>query len=97
VPRSIDALQYEVTVWRRSKGLSERLREMADRQATLGRQGREAERPVEMFGEQLGRTALLPWCKTATIFARSAERGRVGVSHVRAKEETEIVEKERGE
>src|SRR5689334_4603010 len=50
-----DALQNEVTVWRRSKGLPERFREMAHRQTTLRRQGREAERPVEMLGEQLDR------------------------------------------
>ena len=41
--RPFDALQDEVAVWRRSKGLPERLREMADGQATFRRQGREAE------------------------------------------------------
>ena len=41
--RPLDALPYEVAVWRRSKGLAERFREMADRQATFRRQGREAE------------------------------------------------------
>jgi len=41
--RSFDALPNEVAVWRRSKGLAERFREMADRQATFGRQGRETE------------------------------------------------------
>ncbi len=91
-----DALPDEVAVWRRSKGLPERFREMADGQATLRRQGREAERPVEMFGEQLGRAALLPRRETAPILASGAERRSVGVSQVRAKEETEIVEKERG-
>src|SRR5712692_10005226 len=95
--RSFDALQDEVPLWRRSKGLPERLREMAYGQATLRRHGREAQRPVEMFGEQLGRAALLPRRETATILASGAERRRVGVSHVRAKEETEIVEKELGE
>src|ERR1700719_617117 len=48
-----DALQDEVAVRRRSKGLPERFREMACGQSTLKRQGREAERPIEMFGEQL--------------------------------------------
>ena len=70
---------------------------MADGQATLRRQGREAQGPVEMFGEQLGRAALLPRRETATILASGAERRCVGVRHVRAEEETEIVEKERGE
>ena len=42
-PRLFDALPYEVAVWRGSKGLAERFREMADRQATFGRQGRETE------------------------------------------------------
>ncbi len=70
---------------------------MADGQATLRRQGREAKGPVEMFGEQLGRAALLPRRETAAILAPGAERRRVGVSHVRAKEETEIVQKELGE
>src|ERR1700736_2159935 len=92
-----DALQNEVPVWRRSKGLPEGFCEMAHGQATFTRQGREAERPVEMFGEQLGRAALLPRRETATILASGAERRSVGVSHVRAKEETEIVEKQRGE
>ena len=92
-----DALQDEVAVWRRSKGLPERFCEMAYRQATLKRQGREAERPVEMLGEQLRREALLPRRETATALASSAERRCVGVGHVRAKEKTEIVEKELGE
>src|SRR5260370_515992 len=92
-----DALQDEVPVWRRSKGLPERFREMTDGQATFRRQGREAERPVEMFGEQFGRATLLPRRETATILASSAERRSVGVSHVRAKEEAEILEKELGE
>jgi len=70
---------------------------MADGQATLRRQGREAKGPVEMFGEQLGRAALLPRRETAAILASGAERRCVGVSHVRAKEETEIVQKELGE
>jgi hypothetical protein len=95
--RPFDALQDEVPVWRRSKGLPERFREMAYGQATLGRQGLEAERPVEVFGEQLGRAALLPRRETAAILASGAERRCVGVSHVRAKEETEIVQKELGE
>src|SRR5260370_39146904 len=95
--RPFDALQDEVPVWRRTKGLPERLREMADGQATLRRHGREAQRPVEMFGEELGRAALLPRRETATILASGPEPGRVGVSHVRAKEETKIVEKELGE
>jgi hypothetical protein len=95
--RPFDALQDEVPVWRRSKGLPERFREMAYGQATLGRQGLEAERPVEVFGEQLGRAALLPRRETAAIVASGAERRCVGVSHVRAKEETEIVQKELGE
>src|SRR6266478_8195741 len=95
--RPFDALQDEVPVWRRSKGLPERLREMADGQATLRRHGREAQRPVEVFGEQFGRAALLPRRETAAILPSGAERRRVGVSHVRAKEETEIVEKELGE
>src|SRR5882672_3892257 len=92
-----DALQDEVAVWRCSKGLPERLREMADGQATFKRQGRQAERTVEMSGEQLSRPALLPRRETATILASGAERRSVGVRHVRAKEEAEIVEKERGE
>src|SRR5258708_13038662 len=50
-----------------------------------------------MFGEKLGRAALLPRRETAPILASGAERRSVGVSQVRAKEETEIVEKERGE
>src|SRR5713226_10692588 len=50
-----------------------------------------------MFGEQFRRTALLPGRETATILASGAERRRIGVSHVRAKKETEIVKKERGE
>ncbi len=70
---------------------------MADGQATLRRQGREAQGPVEMVGEQLGRAALLPRRETAAILAPGAERRCVGVSHVRAKEETEIVQKELGE
>src|SRR5712692_5090012 len=70
---------------------------MADAQTTFGWQGREAQGPVEMFGEQLGRAALLPRRETATMLASGAERRRVSVSHVRAKEETEIVEKELGE
>ena len=41
--RPFDALPYEVAVWRRSKGLAECFREMADRQATFRRQRREAE------------------------------------------------------
>src|SRR4029077_8703375 len=95
--RPFDALQDEVAVWRRSKGLPERFREMAYGQATFKRQGREAERPVEMFGKQFGRTAFLPRRETATILASGAERRCVGVSHVRAEKETEIVEKELGE
>jgi hypothetical protein len=47
----LDALQDEVPMWRRSKRLPERLGEMAYGQATFRRQGREAKRPVEMFGE----------------------------------------------
>src|SRR6266446_861159 len=70
---------------------------MADGQATLRRQGREAERPVEMFGEQLGRAALLPRRETATVLASGAERRCVGVGYVRAEQETEIVKKELGE
>src|SRR6267143_4973994 len=70
---------------------------MADGQATLRRQGRAAKGPVEMFGEQLVRAALLPRRETAAILAPGAERRCVGVSHVRAKEETEIVQKELGE
>jgi hypothetical protein len=97
VLRSIDALPYEVPVWRRSKGLPERFREMAHGQATLRRQGRKAERPVEMLGEQLGRAALLPRRETATILASGTERRCVGVSHVRAEKETKIIEKELGE
>src|SRR6202035_4647084 len=93
-----DALQDEVALWRRSKGLPERFGEMANGQATFTRQGREAERPVEMFGEQLGRAALLPRRETATVLASdAAERRCVGVGDVRAKEKTEIVEKELGE
>ena len=95
--RPFDAPQDEVAMWGRSKRLPERFREMADGQATLRRQGREAQRPVEMFGEQLGRAALLPRRETAAILASGAERRCVGVSHVRAKEETEIVQKELGE
>ena len=95
--RPFDALQDEVAVWRRSKGLPERFREMAHGQATFTRQGREAERPVEMFGEQLSRAALLPRRETAAILASGPERRCVGVSHVRAEEETEVVEKELGE
>ena len=49
--RPVDALQDEVAVWRRSKRLPERFREMADGQAALRRQRREADGPVEMFGE----------------------------------------------
>src|SRR5258706_16063830 len=70
---------------------------MADGQPTLSGQGREAKGPVEMFGEQLGRAALLPRRETAAILASGAERRCVGVSHVRAKEETEIIQKELGE
>ena len=70
---------------------------MAYGQATLRRQGRQAERPVEMFGEQFGRAAPLPWRETATILASGAERRSVGVTHVRAEKETEMVEKELGE
>ena len=92
-----DALQDEVPVWRRSKRLPERFREMADGQATFTRQGREAERPVELFGEQLSRAALLPRRETATVLPLGAERRGEGVGHVRAKEQTEIVQKERGE
>ena len=95
--RPFDTLQDEVPVWRRSKGLPKRFREMTCGQATFRRQGREAERPVEMFGKQLGRAAFLPRRETATILAWGAEGRCVGVSHVRAKEETEIVEKELGE
>ena len=95
--RPFDSLQDEIPVWRRSKGLPERFREMADRQAALRRQSREAERPVEVFGKQFGRTAFLPRREAATILASGAERRCVGVSQVRAKEETEIVEKELGE
>src|ERR1700730_6567396 len=58
-------------------------------------QGRELKRPIQMCGEQFGRTALLPRCKTATILAPGPERRRVGVSHVRTKEQAEIVQKER--
>src|SRR2546428_7610180 len=47
-----------------------------------------------MFGEQFGRAAFLPWREPPTILASGAERRSVSVSHVRAKEETEIVEKE---
>src|SRR5258708_38421764 len=92
-----DALQDEVPVRRRSKGLPERFREMAYGQATFRRQGREAERPVEMLGEQFGRAALLPRRETATILAAGAGRRSVGGGHPRAKEGTEIVEKELGE
>ena len=92
-----DALQDEVSVWRRSKGLPERFREMAHGQATFNRQGREAERPVEMFGEQLSRAALLPRRETATVLASGAERRGVAVGHVRAEQQTEIVKKEQGE
>jgi len=38
--RPFNALQDEIPVWRRSKGLPERFREVADGQATLSRQGR---------------------------------------------------------
>src|SRR5258706_5804115 len=76
--RLCDALQDEVRVWRRSKRLRERLREMADGQATLRRHGREAQRPVEVFGEQLGRAALLPWRETAAILPSGPERRCVG-------------------
>src|SRR5258708_14456289 len=95
--RPFDALDDQVRVWRRSKGLPERFREMAYGQATFRRQGREAERPVEMFGEQFGRAALLPRRETATILAAGAGRRSVGGGHPRAKEGTEIVEKELGE
>jgi len=70
---------------------------MADGQATLRRQGREAQGPVEMFAEQLGRAVLLPRRETAAILAPGAERRCVGVSDVRAKEETKIIQKELGE
>ena len=89
-----DALQDEVAVWRGSKGLTERFREMAHGQATFTRQGREAERPVEMFGEQLSRAALLPRRETATVLASGAERRGVGVGDVRTEQQTEIVKKE---
>src|SRR5437660_12519015 len=52
-----DALQDEVPVWRRSKGLPERFREMTHGQAALRLQGREAERAVEMFVDQFGPAA----------------------------------------
>ena len=70
---------------------------MAHGQATFTRQGREAERPVEMFGEQFSRAPLLPRRETATVLASGAERRSVAVGHVRAEKETEIVEKELGE
>src|SRR5260370_3456316 len=76
-----DALQDEVPVRRRSEGLPKRFCEVAYRQATLGCQGREVERPVEMFGEQLGGAALLPRRETAPMLASGAEGGRVGGSH----------------
>src|SRR5260370_36451760 len=83
--RPFDALHDQVPVWRRSKGLPERFREMAYGQATFRRQGREAERPVEMFGEQFGRAALLPRRETATILAAWSQRRNGGVSPPRAK------------
>jgi hypothetical protein len=92
-----DPLQDEIPVWRRPKRLPERFREVAYGQATFRRQGREAERPVEMFSQQLGRAALLPRRETATVLASGTERRCIGVGHVRAEEETEIVEKELGE
>src|SRR5690349_14910857 len=86
-----DALQHEVPVWRWPKGLPERFREMAYGQAGFRRQICEVERPVELFGKQFGRAAFLPRFETAPILASGAERGCVGMSHVRAKKETEIV------
>ena len=68
-----DALQDEVAVWRRSEGLPERFREMADGQATFRCQGGEAERPVEMFGKQLRRATLLPRREAATVLPSSVE------------------------
>src|ERR1700747_3626184 len=62
-----DALQDEVAVGRCAKRLPKRFRKMTDGQATLRRQGREAERPVEMCGKQLGRATLLPRRETATV------------------------------
>jgi len=50
--------------------------------------GREAERPVEMFGEQLGRAALLPRRETAAVLSSGAGTRCVSVSHVRAEQET---------
>jgi len=70
---------------------------MAHRQATFKRQGREAKRPVQMFGEQFSRAALLPRRETATVLASRTEGRCVGVGHVRAEKETEIIEKELGE
>jgi hypothetical protein len=67
---------------------------MADGQPTFRCQGRQAERPVEMFSEQFGRAALLPWRETATILASGAERRSIGVSDVGAEEEAEMIEKE---
>ena len=92
-----DALQDEVAVWRCSKRLPERFRKMTDGQATLRRQGREAERPVEMFGKQLGRATFLPRRETATVLRSRFERRSVGLSDVRAEQETEMIEKELGE
>ena len=68
-----DALQDEVAVWRCSKRLPERFRKMTDGQATLRRQAREAERPVEMFGKQLRRATFLPRREAATVLPSSVE------------------------
>ena len=92
-----DALQDEVAVWRCSKRLPERFRKMTDGQATLRRQAREAERPVEMFGQQFGRAALLPRRETATVLPSGVERRCVGLRDVRAEQETKMIEKELGE
>ncbi len=70
---------------------------MADGQTTLRRQAREAKGPVEMFGEQFGRAALLPRRETATVLRSGVGRRRIGLRDVRAEQETEVIEKELGE
>src|SRR5258708_16243312 len=53
--RPFDALHDQVPVWRRSKGLPERFREMAYVQATFKLQGPEPERPLALFAHPFAR------------------------------------------
>ena len=89
-----DALQDQVLVCRSAKGPSERACEMADLEPAFLRQSREPHRTVQMLSQKLHRPTLLPGRKTAAVrFYRERRRG-IRSGHVRAKEQTEMIEEQ---